>query len=109
MIVDGGSGYTAPTVTIGDVFSTPGIVPASCSATVTAFGDQQHHARGGNPARFAQTNNCPIGGTGLAAGGSCTITVTFTPNRRAARSATVVIRDNAANSPQSVALSGTGI
>ena len=64
---------------------------------------------GNNPARFGQTNNCPIGGTGLAAGGSCTITVTFIPNRRAARSATVVIRDNAANSPQSVALSGTGI
>jgi hypothetical protein len=64
---------------------------------------------GNNPARFGQTNNCPIGGTGLAAGGSCTITVTFTPNRRAARSATVVIRDNAANSPQSVALTGTGI
>ncbi len=64
---------------------------------------------GANPTRFAQTNNCPIGGTGLAAGASCTASVTFTPNRRVARSATLTIRDNAANSPQTVALTGTGI
>ncbi len=64
---------------------------------------------GANPARFAQTNNCPIGGTGLAAGGSCTVTVTFTPNRRVARSATLDIRDNATPTRQTVTLSGTGI
>lgn len=64
---------------------------------------------GANPARFAQTNNCPIGGTGLAAGASCTVTVTFHPTRRAARSATLTIRDNGVGSPQTVALTGTGI
>ncbi len=64
---------------------------------------------GANPARFTQTNNCPIGGTGLAAGSSCTITVTFHPTRTGARSATVTIRDNGVGSPQTVALTGTGI
>jgi hypothetical protein len=62
-----------------------------------------------SPARFPQTNNCPIGGTGLAAGGSCTITVTFTPNRRVARAATLTIRDNATPNRQTVTLTGTGI
>jgi len=64
---------------------------------------------GPNPARFPQTNDCPIGGTGLAPNASCTITVTFQPNRRVSRSATIFIRDNAPNSPQRVALTGTGI
>jgi hypothetical protein len=63
---------------------------------------------GPNPGRFAQTSNCPIGGAGLAANTSCTINVTFTPNRRVARAATLTIRDNAAGSPQTVALTGTG-
>jgi FtsP/CotA-like multicopper oxidase with cupredoxin domain len=63
---------------------------------------------GPNPGRFAQTSNCPIGATGLAANTSCTINVTFTPNRRVARAATLAVRDNAAGSPQTVALTGTG-
>jgi hypothetical protein len=64
---------------------------------------------GPNAARFPQTNDCPIGGAGLAPNSSCTVTITFQPNRRAARSATLTIRDNALNSPQTVALTGTGI
>jgi hypothetical protein len=63
---------------------------------------------GTNPGRFAQTNNCPIGGTGLAVGGSCTISVTFTPTRRVAYSATVSVRDNAGTGSQVVTLSGNG-
>ena len=64
---------------------------------------------GPNAARFPQTNNCPIGGAGLAPNASCTATITFRPNRKVARTATLTIRDNAANSPQTVALTGTGI
>jgi FtsP/CotA-like multicopper oxidase with cupredoxin domain len=63
---------------------------------------------GTNAARFAQTNDCLIGGAGLAPNAFCTITVTFRPNRVGARSATLTIRDNALNSPQTVALTGTG-
>jgi hypothetical protein len=63
-----------------------------------------------NPTRFALTNNnCPIGGTGVAVGGSCTVSVTFTPTRRAFNySANITFRDNATPSPQRVTLTGTG-
>jgi FG-GAP-like repeat/Protein of unknown function (DUF1573)/FG-GAP repeat len=54
---------------------------------------------------FAQTNAC---GTSVAAGASCTITVTFTPTAAGTRSAMVTITDNATDSPHTVALSGTG-
>jgi hypothetical protein len=60
---------------------------------------------GANAASFAQTNNC---GATVSAGKSCTINATFTPGSAGIFSATVNITDNAAGSPQSVALSGTG-
>lgn len=63
---------------------------------------------GANPGDYAQTSDCPIGPGTLAAGGSCTISVTFTPGATGSRSATVTISDDAAGSPHTVALSGTG-
>lgn len=44
----------------------------------------------------------------LAAGASCTIELTFTPSAAGPRSATLSITDNAAGSPQTVSLTGTG-
>ncbi len=58
---------------------------------------------------FAQTNNC---GAGIAAGGSCTINVTFKPAATGARGGSLTITDNSngiAGSAQKVTLSGTGI
>ena len=63
---------------------------------------------GANPGRFPQTNNCPVGGGSILPNGSCTITVTFGPNRVGPRSATIIIRDNAPNTPQTVVVTGTG-
>jgi hypothetical protein len=54
---------------------------------------------------FAQTNAC---GTSVAAGATCTISVTFTPTAAGARLAMITITDNATGSPLTVALSGTG-
>jgi hypothetical protein len=54
---------------------------------------------------FSQMNSC---GGSLAAGSSCTVNVTFTPTASGTRSGTITISDNAPNSPQTVALSGTG-
>ncbi|MGO8731190.1 MAG: beta strand repeat-containing protein [Terriglobia bacterium] len=54
---------------------------------------------------FAQSNNC---GSSLAASGSCTISVTFTPTAAGAASGSLSFTDNAPNSPQKVELSGTG-
>ncbi|HEV2177808.1 MAG TPA: choice-of-anchor D domain-containing protein [Terriglobia bacterium] len=54
---------------------------------------------------FSETNTC---GTSLAAGVSCTISVTFTPTAAGTRTADVSITDSAANSPQTVSLTGVG-
>ena len=40
--------------------------------------------------------------------GTCAVSVTFTPSAAGSRTATLSINDNAANSPQTVSLSGTG-
>ncbi len=60
---------------------------------------------GTNPGDFAQTNDC---GTTVAAGASCTFSVTFTPTALGNRSSTINITDNATGSPQQVTLAGTG-
>jgi len=56
---------------------------------------------------FSQTNNC---GVSLAAGASCTISVSFTPTASGARTGLLIITDNSfAGSPQTTSLSGTGV
>jgi len=55
---------------------------------------------------FSQTNTC---GTHLAVGVSCTIGVIFAPDQPGPLTASVTITDNGAGSPQSIALSGTGV
>jgi titin len=44
----------------------------------------------------------------VAAGGNCTIGVTFTPSAAGQRVATLSFTDNASGSPQTVSLTGTG-
>jgi hypothetical protein len=63
---------------------------------------------GANAGDFAQTNNCPISPATLAVNATCTVSVTFTPGATGSRSAAVSITDNAAGSPQTVGLTGTG-
>src|ERR1017187_3165716 len=63
-------------------------------AGITASGD------------FKATNTC---GASLAVGSGCQISVTFTPTAMGTRIGTVTVADNAADTPQSVALSGNGI
>ena len=59
---------------------------------------------GTNPASFTQTNTC---GTSVAAGASCTISVTFKPAVAGSLTASLSVADNTYDSPQTVALSGT--
>ena len=54
---------------------------------------------------FAESNNC---GTSLAAGASCTVSVTFTPTAAGSASGTLSVNSSAPGSPLTVALSGTG-
>ena len=55
---------------------------------------------------FLQTNNC---GLSLAAGASCTITVTFSPRVYGTFTPSLRVSYQGVGSPQNVALSGTGV
>lgn len=106
------------------VDNTPAI---ALSRTSVAFGNQQvgttsaaqsvtvSNAGGGtlsisavaaNNGAFATAGNCV--GASLANGQSCTVSVTFAPTAAAAVNATLAITHNAAGSPATVALAGTG-
>jgi hypothetical protein len=60
---------------------------------------------GANASDFSETDTC---GTSVAAGGNCTMSLTFTPSASGIRTASVTITDNASGSPQTVSLSGNG-
>ncbi|HXR96360.1 MAG TPA: choice-of-anchor D domain-containing protein [Terriglobales bacterium] len=107
----GGGATAAPAATFAPTsltFSAQTVATTSAAQTITL-------TNGGNAALaisslaatgdFAQTNTC---GTSLAAGANCAISVTFTPTTSGARSGAITLVDNAAGSPQSAALSGTG-
>jgi len=84
-----GSTSAAQSVTI----SNPGATAASISSISTS-------------APFAETNTC---GSSIAAGGSCTASVTFSPTAAGAATGTLSVSSSATGSPLSVALSGTGV
>jgi hypothetical protein len=83
-----GSTSAAQTVTV----SNTGSAPASVSS-VSASGP------------FAETNTC---GSSIAAGASCTVSVTFTPTATGAASGNLMVSSNATNPTLTVALSGSG-
>ncbi len=56
-------------------------------------------------APFAETNTC---GSSIAAGASCTVSVTFEPTAAGAASANLTVASNATDPSLTVALSGTG-
>jgi hypothetical protein len=67
---------------------------------------------GPNPGDFAITSNgsgACTNTSSVAAGSNCSINLTFTPTATGNRAATLSITDNAAGSPQTVSLAGTGI
>jgi F5/8 type C domain/Pectate lyase superfamily protein/Abnormal spindle-like microcephaly-assoc'd, ASPM-SPD-2-Hydin len=58
-------------------------------------------------APFAETNNTC--GSSIAAGASCTVSVTYSPTAAGASTGTLSVASSAPGSPLSVALSGTGV
>src|SRR5207253_430701 len=76
----------------------------STALTISSIG-----ITGTNSGDFAQTNTCPISPNTLAASGTCTINVTFTPTAAGSRTASVSVNDNAAGNPQTIALRRTGM
>lgn len=63
--------------------------------------------RGANPLDFTQVDDGCSGVT-LAAGTSCSVAINFSPTATGTRSATLIVTDNAAGSPQTVPITGTG-
>ncbi len=61
---------------------------------------------GSTASAFTQTNNCPAS---LSTGSSCTISITFKPFASGTYAASLTATDNAADSPQTASLSGTGV
>jgi len=109
------SGPTAPAVTlpasltfgmseVGNALS-PQNVTLTNSGTA-ALTINSISVTGANSGDFSSTNNC---GNSVAAGANCNISVTFTPSGAGNRTASLSVSDNAAGSPQTVALSGTGM
>ena len=63
--------------------------------------------KGANPLDFtAVSDGCS--GLTLAAGASCAMSITFKPTNTGTRSATLIVTDNAPNSPQTASITGTG-
>jgi hypothetical protein len=111
-----GSGVAAPIVSLSPTTLALGNVnlgstSASQSVVLTNTGNAalviaSIGITGTNSADFAETNNCP--GT-LNPASQCTLMVTFTPSLVGAESAALQFTDNAGDSPEMVALSGTGV
>ena len=62
-------------------------------------------ATGANAGDFLVSNACA---GSLAAAASCTVSVSFRPGAKGARSATLLLLDSAFDSPQAITLTGTG-
>jgi hypothetical protein len=61
---------------------------------------------GADSADYSKTTTC---GSSVANLGTCNINVTFTPTAIGSRTATLTVTDTAGNSPQTLALTGTGV
>ena len=61
---------------------------------------------GADPGDYLLNNSC---GSSLAAGGQCTVGVTFKPTASGTRNASVLFSDDGGGSPQAVSLTGNGL
>jgi len=84
-----GTSSTAQTVTLASV----GNAPLSISS-IRVTGD------------YSQSNNCPAT---LAAGSSCSFSITFGPGASGNRNGTLTVSDNAAGNLQTASVTGTGV
>ena len=90
--ISSGKSSAAQTATLSNTGTTPLII-GSIGFTGT------------NPGNFTQTNTCPSSSSSLAAGKSCTISVTFNSSGKAV-SASLAVTDNTQTGTQTVTLSG---
>jgi hypothetical protein len=91
---------TFPKTPIGQTTS----LPVTLTNTGTATLDLSNVATTGDYA--VQSNTC---GAQVLAGNNCAITIAFTPITKSTRTGILQLADNAANNPQRVTLTGTGM
>lgn len=101
---------TALTASLSSLLFTSSVGNTSAAQTVTitnsgtgAVAIASIALSGTNAAVFSQSNSC---GSSLAAGSTCTVSVSYTPTAVETDSATLQIISDAANSPLTVALTG---
>jgi len=84
-----------------------GTTSAALTVTLTNSGSAPLEITGSaTNGDFSQTNTCAAT---VAVGAKCTISVTFTPTAAGNRYGSVTVTDNAADSPQTLVLAGTGV
>ena len=81
----------------------PVVVTNSGTSTITV---STVTVTGADAADFSAPNNCV---PAIAAGKTCTINLSFNPTGGGTRTAAIQIADNAPNSPQSIAVSGSAV
>lgn len=106
----------APSVTLsatslGFASQTVGTASAAQNVTLSNVGNatltiSSLSITGADSGDFVQINNCP---PGLSAGASCVISASFAPTAAGSHTAAVTIQDDAAGSPQTISLAGTGL
>jgi parallel beta-helix repeat protein len=112
-IFPGTGGGTSPTATLSAsptslTFASQALNTSSSaqSVTVSNTGTAAATVSGvSTSGDFSQTNTC---GSSIAAGASCTVSVTFKPTASGTRTGTLTVASNATNSPLTIALTGTG-
>jgi hypothetical protein len=85
-----------------------GVTSKPKTVTLTNIGALTLNIAGIAPSGDFAVQSTTCGGT-LAPNAKCKVNVTFTPAQAGSRTGTLSFTDNAPNSPQTVALSGTGI
>jgi len=92
-------GHAAPSVSVGITNVGTSTIVFTARAIATP---------GSNPGDFSTTAADPPCSGSLVAGGTCTVTLNFTPSIVGTETATFYLYDNSPGSPQSLPLTGTG-
>lgn len=95
------------TVTTGSTSSATTFAISNPGSSTLTFGAGAATLSGSNAGDFAIASDT-CSSASIPIGATCAIGVTFTPGANGARSASLVLADNAADSPQSISLTGTG-
>jgi pimeloyl-ACP methyl ester carboxylesterase len=99
---------TFPNQTLNTTSAPQSVTVTNSGNANLTFGAGAVTLSGANAADFAISADACSGAT-LAPSATCSVSVTFTPSLASSETTTLTLTDNAANSPQTVSLTGNGI